>query len=405
MNNISYLLSGQKEYCFGCSACEQICPVSAIQLVKDSEGFRYPQIDNTKCIYCNVCQKICPFENDLERNSTQIVFGGYSKNPNVRKESTSGGAFSEIVQSLFSKGTIIYGATANGLDVHHIRITDINDLCLLRKSKYLQSNLGDSFKMTKKDLIDGKKVIFSGTPCQISGLNSFLGSDKNRSNLLTIEVVCEGVPSPLYFESLNEYLYKKYKGFIESIDFRNKDKSKWDFEVMKLTLTNKKILYYDRWVNPFWYIWLNHLMSRPSCYNCPLTNSKRSADITLGDLWGVHIYCPELYGKNGGSSIILVNTRKGQEAFEKAQPCFIGHYLDYNTMLKYQGPLQHPIPPNNQRNVFICDLQKLNYKTLIKQWYKKPSPKLLFSKYIWGNKQKVELWKIKNYSKKRKYYK
>ena len=158
---------------------------------------------------------------------------------------------------------------------------------------------------------------------------------------------------------------------------------------------NAKEIKKDRWFNPFWTIWLSHLMSRPSCYKCKYTTPDRVADITLGDLWGVHIYCPELYGKNGGSSLIICNTEKGKMVFKKAIPLLYGHELVFEEALKYQAPMRKSISENPDRDSFMRDLEsEMDFKTINKKWAKKPTFKLLFQKYIWGNRQKVFLWNL-----------
>ena len=156
---------------------------------------------------------------------------------------------------------------------------------------------------------------------------------------------------------------------------------------------NKKEIIVDRWFNPFWSIWLEHLMSRPSCYCCPFASEKRSADITLGDLWGVHIYCPELYGNNGGSSLIVANSPKGKQVTKKAEQFMYGHELSFQDALKYQSPMRGSITENPMRSCFMRDLEgSMTYGQLNKKWAKKPSLKLLWQKYVWGNRQKVFIW-------------
>ena len=158
---------------------------------------------------------------------------------------------------------------------------------------------------------------------------------------------------------------------------------------------NKKEIIVDRWFNPFWSIWLQHLMSRPSCYECPFAKSERTADITLGDLWGVHLYCPELYGKNGGASVVFANSDKGKEIVMKAQEKMYGHELDVNDALKYQGPMRRHIDVNPSRSDFMKDLQSdLSFEEINTKWAKKPSLKLLWQKYVWGNRQKIWVWNL-----------
>ena len=404
-----YLDTRNKTECFGCEGCVQICAQSAIQMEEDEEGFRYPFIDSEKCINCGLCRKTCPYEHTPMKDSgSKYVYGGYSLDPKIRFESTSGGAFSAIVETFCDYDYAIFGAEAKGLTIEHGYITDILELGKFRKSKYLQSIIGSSYKRVKKFLNEGRKVLFSGTPCQIAGLLSFLNVSKvNTAKLLTVEVVCEGVPSPLYIRKMEKELEKKYGAKINALDYRYTGKSllssgTWDFQKMKIQIGNGvtknskcKELIKDRWFNPFWSIWLQHLMSRPSCYKCPFTTKGRVADITLGDLWGVHIYCPDLYGKNGGSSLVVCNTKKGKEVMKQAQYKMYGHKLQFEDALKYQSPMRKQIEENPDRVRFIKDLQSdMSFGKINKMWAKSPTIKLLFQKYIWGNRQKVILWNI-----------
>ena len=412
-----YLTGGNQTECFGCESCIQICAKNALVMKEDSEGFRYPVLDAAKCVNCGLCRNVCPFEYMPPKNTGEkYVFGGYNTDPEIRFESTSGGAFSAVVNAFCDGNYVIFGAEAVKLQVRHSWITDKTQLGKFRKSKYSQSIIGNSYKDAKNFLKEGKKVVFSGTPCQIAGLRSFLkGAD--CANLLTVEVVCEGVPSPLYVRKMDDAIQKKYHAGIGSLDYRYTGKSlfrngTWDFEKMKIVLDektsepesgdgkttgreNKRILIRDRWFNPFWSVWLQHLMSRPSCYHCPFTTTDRVADITLGDLWGVHLYCPELYGKNGGASLAVCNTEKGKKVFELAQKEMFGHELAIEDALRYQGPMRRPIPENPDRKEFMADLMsKMDFTSLNKKWAKKPTLKLLFQKYIWGNRQKVLVWNL-----------
>ena len=395
-----YLDDNIKSHCFGCEACVQVCGKVAITMEEDHDGFRYPMIDASKCVDCGMCRKVCPYDNMPQRyGEDKYVFGGYSLDKDIRFESTSGGAFSEIVNAYCDDNYVILGAEADGLEVFHSYITDKRELGRFRKSKYSQSKIGTAYKDAKRFLKEGKKVLFSGTPCQIAGLKAYLGKI-DQGKLLTIEVVCEGVPSPLYVRKLDKHIEKKFSARIESLDYRYTSrscvaKSRWDFEQMMICLTNGKTLCKDRWFNPFWSIWLKHLMSRPSCYECPFTNHERLADITLGDLWGVHIYCPELYGKNGGASLVIGNTEKGKSIIAEAAKNMYGHELKFEDALKYQGPMRKHIPDNPLREEFMTDLRSdMDYKHITNKWADKPSMTLLFQKYIWGNRQKVFVWNL-----------
>lgn len=353
----------------------------------------------------------------LFNDGIKYVFGGFNKDDKIRFNSTSGGAFSAIVDTYCDENYVVFGAAADGLNVYHTYITDKKELEIFRKSKYSQSKMGTSYKDVKDFLSSGKKVLFSGTPCQIAGLKVFLDKTKvDTTNLLTVEVVCEGVPSPLYIRKYEKSLEKKYGRKVESLDYRYTGKSyfncgkrnfeamevdtksggKWDFQVMKTKLVdNKKEIIVDRWFNPFWSIWLQHLMSRPSCNECHFARNERTADITLGDLWGVHLYCPELYGNNGGSSVVFANSDKGKEIVLKAQEKMYGHELNLNDALKYQSPMRKHIEENPRRSDFMKDLQgKMTYEDINRKWAKQPTLKLLWQKYVWGNRQKIWLWNV-----------
>ena len=236
-----FLDTGDKTECFGCEACVQICGKQAISMEEDAEGFRYPVIDMSSCVQCGMCRNVCPYAHMPEKHERdKYTFGGYHLDPETRFESTSGGAFSAIVEAFCDENYVIFGAEAKGLLVFHSYITDKSDLGRFRKSKYSQSVIGSSYKKARKFLQEGKKVLFSGTPCQIAGLLSFLGNT-NQENLLTVEVVCEGVPSPLYVRKLDQHIKSKYGAPIESIDYRYTGKSllshgKWDFQDMLLKL-------------------------------------------------------------------------------------------------------------------------------------------------------------------------
>ena len=389
-----------KKLCCGCEACVQICSRQAIEMKEDDEGFRYPIVNQDVCSECGSCEKVCQYKISISKNQEQqFAFGGHIDNKDVLNESTSGGAFTAIVNKWCDKDYVIFGAEAKGLNVFHSFIIDKRELSKYRRSKYSQSVIGTSYADARSFLKQGKKVLFSGTPCQIAGLKSFL-RNKEFDNLLTVEVICEGVPSPLFIRKYEESIHNKYGCKITSLDYRYKDFDRWDYEVMNTTLdcsNGFKTIKKDRWFNPFWSIWLNHLMSRPSCYKCPYTTANRVADISLGDLWGVHIYCPDLYNSNKGASLIITNTRKGEKLVRDIMGKeFQGRELKFTDALRFQGPMRKSIAENPNRPAFIRDLQTKDYESICKEWARPSSIKLLISKYVWGtNRQKVYLWKIK----------
>lgn len=398
-----YLRTHIKEECFGCEACLQACHKNAIKMIEDDEGFRYPQVDSEKCVNCGTCNKVCPYENLPEKNQgDHYVFGGYIKDLNVRDKSTSGGIFSALVDAWCEENYVIFGAEAKGLEIYHSYIEDKKDLDRFRKSKYSQSNVGDSYLKAREFLKEGKKVLFSGTPCQIAALTNVIGKNRPTDKLLTIEVVCEGFPSPLLLRKYEQHLSKKKGIKFDALDYRYKDGSRWDYQVMNIAYSSlhnshNGTIKCDRWFSPFWIFWANRLMSRPSCVQCPFRTPDREADITLGDLWGAQQYCPELYGENKGCSLVVCNSEKGKAVFKQAEPSLYGHELKYEDALKYQRPMRVIVPVNPRRDEFMNDLKTMAYKDLCDKWKPHESLKVLFKKYILGkNSQVVWMWNIKN---------
>ena len=405
MTNKSFLNTKDKKHCTGCQACIDVCPVSALHMEYDEEGFAYPVIDDSKCVHCNLCNKVCQENETIEYGKVIECYGGYTLDEDIRKRSSSGGIFSLIANYCIDNGYIVFGAVSDGLDVVHREAHTKEGVTALCKSKYKQSNINGAYKRIKQLLSENHKVLFSGTPCQVEGLKLYLDVlGITSDNLLTIEVICEGVPSPIYLEKYKDYLEKKYHSKLIDYIYRSKTNRnqkicKWDFQVQKAVLKSQKdkTIELYRWFNPFYSIWLTGLMSRPSCYQCKYTKVDRVADVTLGDLWGVHIFAPELYGKNNGVSSILLNSKKAVNVFSSVKKDFYGHLLDVEIVKKYQSRLRDNIPLNGDRNSFMEDLKSpITYKTLIKKWWGGSSFSLLWKKYVYGNRQKMFIWRIKN---------
>ncbi|MDE6753264.1 MAG: Coenzyme F420 hydrogenase/dehydrogenase, beta subunit C-terminal domain [Muribaculaceae bacterium] len=398
-----YLETYEKDECFGCEACIGVCAHTAIAMHEDEEGFRYPVIDEDRCVHCGLCNRVCPSHNMPDKNPADpFVFGGHIKNEKIRDQSTSGGIFSALAETWSKDGNyVIFGAYSDKLEVYHGYITDIKDLGKFRKSKYSQSHVGSSYQDVRRFIKEGRRVIFSGTPCQMAGLKNVLGRLFNSENLLTIEVVCEGFPSPLFIRKYVEKLQKQERDELISLDYRFKDVNRWDFECMEISFKNGKRLIKDRWFSPFWVFWARRLMSRPSCEKCPFRTPQRIADITLGDLWGVQKYCPDLYDGNKGATLTVCNTEKGKYWFKRAEEFVTGRELDFSEALKFQRPMRVIVPGSPDRNRFMNDLINLDYDRICKKWNGKEPLKVLWKKYIWGNNRQVVTWyKIKQGIKK-----
>lgn len=305
----------EKRDCCGCSACEAICPKQCIRLVIDEEGFLYPKVDETQCVNCGRCDTVCPVLNTEEERKKSIpkAYVAYSEHEQVRLESSSGGLFSMLAEAVIEAGGTVYGAAFDQeFQVHHIGVDNMDYLSELRGSKYVQSRMETVFQQAKEDLRDGRVVLFSGTACQIAGLNGYLG--KKYQNLITIDVLCHGVPSPKVWGRYLDEVQKNMKSKVKGICFRQKD-SGWKTYSVELQLENNRSYKKRFRRNPFMQLFLSDICLRPSCHDCRFKSINRCSDITLGDAWGVDQYMPEM-DDDKGTSVVLIHSDKGKMLFE-----------------------------------------------------------------------------------------
>lgn len=297
--------------CTGCSACVQKCPNSCITLEENQYGFVYPKVDETNCISCNLCNNVCHLQNYTQRENVPTAYAAIHKDNNIVLKSTSGGVFSAIAEKILSDSGVVYGCSFDeNLRPHHMRVDNITQLDLLYGSKYIQSDIGNCYNDILKDLIENRIVFFTGTPCQVAGLKTFLGKDYD--SLFTADLICHGVPSYAYFRKFIKWYENKNNCKIVDYSFRSKDNAGWSLagtytikkDSKKIT---KKVFYFD---NYYYHYFLNGDIYRDSCYNCKYANVYRSGDFTLGDLWGAEKIKPQ-FNIDNGCSLLLVNSSKG----------------------------------------------------------------------------------------------
>lgn len=302
MSNISVL----DKDCCGCFACEQVCPKKCIRFEADAEGFMYPQVDADNCIDCRLCVKSCPVLSYKNEQNTSQVFAAKANDPELLKKSASGGIFAVLARYVLRRGGVVFGCAYNEkLSAVHIKIDSEDELYRLQSSKYMQSNLDGVYSEVKECLDSGKEVLFSGTGCQVAGLKSFL---KNTyDNLLTADVLCHGVSSPLLFSKYIEHLGKKYGGDITGFNFRSKDKHGWDLYFQAKTQNKTKTFY--GMFDPYGSAFFRGKNYRESCYSCKFACSDRKSDFTLGDFWGIETADLDFYDKKG-VSLVLINSEK-----------------------------------------------------------------------------------------------
>lgn len=301
--------------CSGCTACVAACPQKCISMVADEDGFLYPDIDKGKCIGCDVCEKVCHMTTKYVGYSGGKAYACINTNAEIREISSSGGIFTLLAEKIIALGGIVYGAAFDeNLNVYHTAVEIKEDLYKLRGSKYLQSNMGTCYADVREQLNKDRYVLFSGTPCQISGLKSFLG--KEYENLVLIDIICHGVPSFKVWNKFIEYVCKKNgkeidKGKIPQ--FRSKDNGWRNYELL---------IYFEDGTeyrspmrsNLYMRAFLNNICLRPSCYNCHSKSLERQSDITLADFWGIWTVDTDMYDDKG-TSLVFVNTKKGAILF------------------------------------------------------------------------------------------
>lgn len=340
----------EKEKCCGCSACVQACVKGCITLKSDFEGFLYPNVDTSKCIKCGACEKVCPILN-VRPQSNKIIaaYAAYVKNKDIRLKSSSGGIFSALSELFLYDGGIVIGAAFdNEFNVHHIVIKNINDLSKLQGSKYVQSNIENTYIEAEKNLKKGKKVLFTGTACQISGLKHFL--NKEYSNLFLVDILCHGVPSPKLWRCYLNEIRKDLGGPMQKIYFRGKKYGWRTYSVvLKTNIRSSEEKFSD---NPFMRLFLSNICLRPSCYSCKFKELERDSDITIGDCWGIERIIPKM-DDNNGTSIVIVHTAKGQEIFKNIKEKICYAEGNINELLPPRSESRRSVLPHKKRDEFF----------------------------------------------------
>jgi coenzyme F420-reducing hydrogenase beta subunit len=317
---ITSVLSEAAERCFGCGACEQVCPHQAISMCADAEGFLFPRVDPDLCVGCDLCVRVCPAlpENrDRTLNLPQHVYAAWRKDHQQLMQSTSGGLCALISENVISQGGIVYGCAwaENDLRAIHIRIDNLKELDRLKHSKYVQSSTENTFKEVLNDLKQNRYVLYTGTPCQIAGLKLFLKRD--YENLLTIDLVCHGVPSPKMFAAYVYSLERREKGRIFDFKFRDKRESGYRaYLSYRCPKRDKKYILVG--LSSYFKGFSDGIFDRESCFSCSFASPRRTGDFTLGDYWGIELSHPELaLCHKYGVSLCFLNTQKAVDLQKK----------------------------------------------------------------------------------------
>lgn len=354
-----------KADCCGCTACAGVCAHDAITMKPDAMGFIYPVVDRAKCVDCGLCEKVCAFNDNYDKSQNlkePEIYATRHKDIHEVETSRSGAAFIAISDYILDNGGIVYGVGyKDHFRVVHKRAATKDERNEFKGSKYVQSYLDGIFKQVKEDLKKGYTVLFSGTPCQTAGLNSFVGK-KLRENLILVDIVCHGVPSPYIWRDYLTYIENKYKSKVVKVDFRDKSRIGWSGHIESFIFENgnkiESVIFKD--------LFLKNLISRPSCSVCHFANFNRPSDFTIGDYWGWNRISNNFNSDNKGCSLLFINSQKGHELFKT-----ISHSLNLiqtNKHLCTQPNLEHPSVINEKADEFINDYQTKGFKIVISKY-------------------------------------
>lgn len=377
--------------CSSCGACANVCPKNAIKMCLDANGFFRPVIDDNLCIHCGFCERKCPWsihvDNPNERLSMPKIFAANANDKDLRKMSSSGGIFSLLAQRILESNGVVFGvAQLSKFDFKYIIVEKKEDLKKIRGSKYIQADVGLIYKDVRSYLNQGKKVLFTGTPCQIAALYSVIGKSANE-NLYTIDIVCHGTPSFKVFKKHVSEIEKKNSSIVEETIFRDKC-SGWNaYSVtykMKFGNNERLITKYHR-DDAFMRLFLKNFSLNEACDDCAYRKIPRIADLTLGDYWKIKNVHPELFD-DLGTSVVMLNTAHGESLFNEVKHHCSWIASNLESVVVGNRSICFANEPNLKRNRFFEDVDVLTMDQLVKKYCAKPN----FFQKIW-NKMKRKI--------------
>lgn len=364
-----------KNVCTGCHACFNACPMNAIEMKPDSEGFLYPIVDEDKCINCNKCKKACPILNKPKLQPLSEAYGCKAKDDGERMTSTSGGVFAVLAHKTLAENGVVCGAAFDDDNsVFHLIAENEDDLVRIKGTKYVQSRIDDTYKTLKEILDEGRQVLFSGTPCQVAGFKSFL--NKDYDNLLCVDLICHGVPSPEVWQKYLDEISENCS--VERVVFRSKSNDGGQAE-NKFYLSNGEVKSEIYNESPYVKGFIKNLYVRPSCFDCQFKGIKRCSDITVGDFWSVKEYFPD-FTDNKGVSAIIIHNNTGKQRFNDISDC-----LDVVKATPEQISLWNE-----------CLLQSTSYNPLRETFFERQNEESVVSligELVIGSEKNVEAYK------------
>lgn len=375
-----------KSKCSGCGSCVNACPKNAIIMQYDSEGFSYPQVDRNNCIDCSLCDKVCPVitKSDYDEQ-LKLAYAVKTTDEQARRKSTSGGIAYSLASFVLDNGGVVFGVGyEDEMKVSHMMVNNKDDLVKLQGSKYVQSDTKDTYKQAKELLDSGVLVLYTGSACQIEGLHSYLRKDYD--NLITQDFICHGVPSVGLWDK-----YLKETGFCKTTDIVFRDKSKgWETKSEFVVKKGEKVIFKEpSYLNQYYYFFAQNYSLRHICYECPFKNGYRRSDITVADLWGIAKLLPEGSYDDKGTSLTIINSKKGKQIFEKIQDRVWVKEISYDKAIENNMMALKSVKKPSTREAFFEDINKYTFKKTYKMYKPKEPLILSIKKKLYPIKQKL----------------